>query len=110
MLTLLLFPLKQWLHKRASMLQYTYIACLVSIQFVVLLSFDTVLSRAWIQIVLDEPIACLQTTKHAVSISDCWLDDEIESSDMTVQQSNHGHSRQLVLRFVNPSKQSGASQ
>jgi len=46
MLTLLLFPLKQWLHKRASMLQYTYIACLVSIQFVVLLSFDTVLSRA----------------------------------------------------------------
>jgi hypothetical protein len=23
------FPLQQWLHKRASMLRYTYIACLV---------------------------------------------------------------------------------
>ena len=24
------FPLQQWLHERASMLRYTYIACLVS--------------------------------------------------------------------------------
>jgi len=62
------------------------------------------------QNVLDEPTACLQTTKQAVSFSECWLDDEIESSDMTVQQSNHGHSGQLVLRFVNSSKQIGASQ
>jgi hypothetical protein len=53
------------------MVQYTYIACLVSIQFVVLLSFDTVLSGAWIQNVLDESTACLQTTKHAVSFSEC---------------------------------------
>jgi hypothetical protein len=25
------FPLQQWLHERASMLRYTYIACLVMI-------------------------------------------------------------------------------
>ena len=29
-LTLTAFPLQQWLHKRASMLRYTYTACLVS--------------------------------------------------------------------------------
>jgi hypothetical protein len=27
--TLIAFPLQQWLHERASMLRYTYIACLV---------------------------------------------------------------------------------
>jgi hypothetical protein len=27
---LIAFPRQQWLHKRASMLRYTYIACLVS--------------------------------------------------------------------------------
>jgi len=29
------FPLQQWLHERASMLRYTYIACLVYIANVV---------------------------------------------------------------------------
>ena len=27
--TLIAFPTQQWLHERASMLRYTYIACLV---------------------------------------------------------------------------------
>ena len=27
------FPLQQWLHERASMLRYTYIACIVSTQY-----------------------------------------------------------------------------
>jgi hypothetical protein len=29
--TLIAFPLQQWLHERASMLRYTYIACFVYI-------------------------------------------------------------------------------
>jgi hypothetical protein len=31
--TLIAFPLQHWLHERASMLRYTYIACLVCIIF-----------------------------------------------------------------------------
>jgi len=27
--TFIVFPLQQWLHERAAMLRYTYIACLV---------------------------------------------------------------------------------
>jgi hypothetical protein len=34
---LVVFPLQQWLHERASMLRYTYITCLVSLKFVVIL-------------------------------------------------------------------------
>ena len=31
--TLIAFPLQHWLHERASMLRYTYIACLVMSNF-----------------------------------------------------------------------------
>jgi len=32
-ITVIAFPLQQWLHERASMLRYTYIACLVLIPY-----------------------------------------------------------------------------
>jgi len=31
---LIVFPLPQWLHERASVLRYTYIACLIRLSFV----------------------------------------------------------------------------
>ena len=32
---LIAFPLQQWWHERASMLRYTYIACLFDIHFII---------------------------------------------------------------------------
>jgi len=35
--TLIAFPLQQWLHERASRLRYSYIACLDNISFIIIL-------------------------------------------------------------------------
>ena len=46
-LMLTAFPLQQWLHKRASMLRYTYISCLVSLQGINWLVFITELEGVY---------------------------------------------------------------
>jgi hypothetical protein len=49
---LIAFPLQQWLHERASMLRYTYVACLVSrrnfISVAVIMSHRSELVTTWL--------------------------------------------------------------
>ena len=79
----MIFPLQQWLHERASMLRYTYIACLVMIHVQTLWKCMTCnLLKFTLQIISNKIfkrriVYIAYCTEHSVSMTNYTLENNV---------------------------------